>query len=156
MNWLIAFSLGFCIGAVSPAVLVPSLMILQKKGYGVAKGIPSTLIAASSFDDIIAITVFGVLTTVSFEIVGEFKNSGPGPLILKNAIEIGAGLFLGLILGGSMIIFNSCRCISERAKMYLKFLLMLGMAVASPIVASATDFPESKYIGIIFFGYACN
>jgi NhaP-type Na+/H+ or K+/H+ antiporter len=56
----LCFALGFILGAVSPAVLVPSCMILQEQGYGVKKGIPTTLIAASSFDDIIAITIFGV------------------------------------------------------------------------------------------------
>ena len=67
MQWTINIALGFCIAAVSPAVLVPSIMILQNKGYGVVKGIPSTLIAASSFDDIIAITVFGVMLQVTFD-----------------------------------------------------------------------------------------
>ena len=46
-------------------MLVPSLMLLQRNGYGVKKGIPTTLIAASSFDDIIAITVFGLFLTVA-------------------------------------------------------------------------------------------
>jgi len=52
-------------------VLVPSLMILHKANYGTKKGIPTTLIAASSFDDIIAITVFGVFLTIAF-------NEAPG------------------------------------------------------------------------------
>jgi NhaP-type Na+/H+ or K+/H+ antiporter len=56
----LCFALGFILGAVSPAVLVPSCMILQEQRYGIKKGIPTTLIAASSFDDIIAITIFGV------------------------------------------------------------------------------------------------
>lgn len=51
---------------MSPAVLVPSLMILQKANYGVKKGIPTTLIAASSFDDIIAITVFSIFLSIAF------------------------------------------------------------------------------------------
>ena len=39
-------------------------MILHKADYGVKKGIPTTLIAAASFDDIIAITVFSVFLSV--------------------------------------------------------------------------------------------
>jgi solute carrier family 9B (sodium/hydrogen exchanger), member 1/2 len=66
MPWPLCFAQGFTLGAVSPAVLVPSLMILQKAGYGVKKGIPTTLIAASSFDDIIAITVFGICISIAF------------------------------------------------------------------------------------------
>ena len=67
LPWFLAIGLGFCLGAVSPAVLVPSVMILHKAEYGVKKGIPTTMIAASSFDDIIAITVFGVMATLAFE-----------------------------------------------------------------------------------------
>ena len=71
LPWALCFAQGFTLGAVSPAVLVPSLMVLQKQGYGVKKGIPTTLIAASSFDDIIAITVFGVCINIAF-------NEAPG------------------------------------------------------------------------------
>jgi hypothetical protein len=47
-------------------VVVPAIMILHKAKYGVAKGIPTTLIAASSFDDIFGITFFGLLSTIAF------------------------------------------------------------------------------------------
>jgi NhaP-type Na+/H+ or K+/H+ antiporter len=65
MPFAIAYSLGFVVAAVSPAVLVPSMLGLAKAGYGVKKGIPTTLIAASSFDDIGAITLFGVFSTIA-------------------------------------------------------------------------------------------
>ena len=71
MPWPLCFAQGFTLGAVSPAVLVPSCMILHNKDYGVVKGIPTTLIAASSFDDIIAISVFSIFLTISF-------NQAPG------------------------------------------------------------------------------
>jgi len=64
--WPLCFAHGFTLGAVSPAVIVPSMMILHKQGYGVEKGIPTSMIAASSFDDIIAITAFGVFLTIAF------------------------------------------------------------------------------------------
>lgn len=64
MPWALCFAQGFTLGAVSPAVVVPSLMILHKADYGVVKGIPTTLIAAASFDDIIAITVFSVFLSI--------------------------------------------------------------------------------------------
>jgi solute carrier family 9B (sodium/hydrogen exchanger), member 1/2 len=64
-SWPLCFAHGFTLGAVSPAVVVPSMMILHKSGYGVKKGIPTSMIAASSFDDIIAITAFGIFITVA-------------------------------------------------------------------------------------------
>ena len=47
--------LGFVLAAVSPAVIIPSLMSLSERGYGVAKGIPTLVIAACSADDVVAI-----------------------------------------------------------------------------------------------------
>jgi solute carrier family 9B (sodium/hydrogen exchanger), member 1/2 len=51
---------------VSPAVVVPSLLSLQIRGYGTNKGIPTLVIAASSIDDIVAITGFGVVLSIAF------------------------------------------------------------------------------------------
>ena len=50
------FMLGFVLAAVSPAVVVPCLLSLQEKGYGVDKGIPTLVIAAASVDDVLAIS----------------------------------------------------------------------------------------------------
>ena len=66
MPWMLCFAQGYTLGAVSPAILVPSCMILQNADYGTIKGIPTTLIAAASFDDIIAISVFSLFLTVAF------------------------------------------------------------------------------------------
>ena len=53
-------SLGFILGAVSPAVVVLGMFELQSMGYGVAKGIPSLVVAAASFDDVVAITGYTI------------------------------------------------------------------------------------------------
>jgi hypothetical protein len=56
----------FVLGAVSPAVVVPSLLELQGNGYGEDKGISTLVIAASSIDDIVAISGFGVVVGLIF------------------------------------------------------------------------------------------
>ena len=58
--------LRFVIAAVSPAVVVPSLLSLSERGYGLDKGIPTLVIAAASVDDVLAITGFGVLVGITF------------------------------------------------------------------------------------------
>lgn len=76
MNVLKSFqsvSLSFVLGAVSPAVVVPSMLLLQEKGYGVEKGIPTLLVAASSLDDILAITGFSTCMSIVFS-TGKEKN----------------------------------------------------------------------------------
>lgn len=52
--------------AVSPAVVVPSLLSLSDRGYGIDKGIPTLVIAAASVDDVLAITGFGVSLGIAF------------------------------------------------------------------------------------------
>ncbi len=56
----------FVLGAVTPAVVVPSLLELRKKGYGENDGVFTLVMAAASFDDIVAISAFGILTGMIF------------------------------------------------------------------------------------------
>ena len=48
------------IAAVSPAVVVPSLIMLQERGLGIVKGVPSLVMAASGIDDVLAIGKYTV------------------------------------------------------------------------------------------------
>lgn len=50
--------LGFIIAAVSPAVLVPSMVDLIKRKVGQDKAIPQMLLVGASSDDTVAITLF--------------------------------------------------------------------------------------------------
>lgn len=69
---------GFCIGAVSPAVLVPSVMTLIELKRGTKKGIPQVMLAASSFDDILAITLYSVFSSISIDsVLAEYKDLDP-------------------------------------------------------------------------------
>lgn len=65
--WLWGFMLGFVLAAVSPAVVVPCLLQLQERGLGVAKGIPTLVIAAASVDDVLAISGFTILLGITFK-----------------------------------------------------------------------------------------
>lgn len=56
----------FLLSAISPAVVVPSLLNLKERGYGEDKGIATLVIGASSLDDIFAISVFGIVLGMIF------------------------------------------------------------------------------------------
>lgn len=62
LSWVLRFALT----AVSPAVVVPSLLTLSDAGYGLDKGIPTLVIAAATIDDVFNITGFGVLLGIVF------------------------------------------------------------------------------------------
>lgn len=65
MPFTLALSLGFILKAVGPGLVVPAMFHLQKMGLGSEKGIPSTVVIAASFDDIIAITGFSIFINIA-------------------------------------------------------------------------------------------
>jgi hypothetical protein len=65
MPFTLALSLGFILKAVGPGLVVPAMFNLQQLGWGAAKGIPSTVVIAASFDDIIAITGFSIFINIA-------------------------------------------------------------------------------------------
>jgi NhaP-type Na+/H+ or K+/H+ antiporter len=96
MPFALALAGGFVLAAVSPAVVVSGMFDLQSRGYGVAKGIPSLIVAAASFDDVVAISGFSMCIGVAVE-------SGGDPILgaMHGPINVIGGLTLGY-LGGHL------------------------------------------------------
>lgn len=100
LSW--ALMLGFVISAVSPAVVVPCLLRLQQLKYGIAKGVPTLVIAASSIDDVLAITGFSVCLSMAFTNVNQQNGSEAWNLaksILKGPFEAVVGIAFGSFAG---------------------------------------------------------
>ncbi|XP_066488424.1 sodium/hydrogen exchanger 9B2-like [Tiliqua scincoides] len=93
LPWEWGFMLGFVLGAVSPAIVVLSMLVLQERGYGVDKGIPTLLIAASSCDDIVAITGFNTFLGMAFSTGSTFH------ALLRGLMEVAMGTAAGCLLG---------------------------------------------------------
>lgn len=47
-------------------MVVPCLFRLRSKGYGVAKGIPTLVIAVSGIDDATSVAAFGIIHRIMF------------------------------------------------------------------------------------------
>jgi NhaP-type Na+/H+ or K+/H+ antiporter len=92
--WTVGFMLGFVLAAVSPAVIIPCLMNLSQRGYGVAKGIPTLVIAACSADDVVAISGFGIFLGFTFN-----KDAPLLDLVFHGPIEIAIGISFGITWG---------------------------------------------------------
>ncbi len=113
--------LGFVIAAVSPAVVVPSLLDLQLRGYGVAKGIPTMVLAAASFDDVISITGFGICLSLVFGGQGDISLAAS---LLRAPMELLFGLGGGIVVGWV--------CGSLRNMPFgFRFALLLGAGLAA-------------------------
>ncbi|XP_014643404.1 PREDICTED: sodium/hydrogen exchanger 9B1 [Ceratotherium simum simum] len=121
-SWQWGFLLGFVLGAVSPAVVVPAMLVLQEKGYGVEKGIPTLLIAASSLDDILAITGFNTCLSIVFSTGGILNN------VIASFRDILVGVLVGTVLGFFVRYFPS----GDQTKLPLKRAsLLLSMCVSA-------------------------
>ncbi|XP_016014532.2 sodium/hydrogen exchanger 9B1-like isoform X1 [Rousettus aegyptiacus] len=120
--WQWGFLLGFVLGAVSPAVVVPSMLLLQDRGYGIEKGIPTLLIAASSFDDILAITGFNTCLGIVFSSGGTLNN------VLTSLRDVFIGVLVGILLGIFVRYFPS----KDQRNLPLKrALLVLSLCVSA-------------------------
>ena len=51
---------------MSPAIVVPITLDLQSQGYGRETGIPTLVVASSSMDIVISISIFGIFLGLSF------------------------------------------------------------------------------------------
>ena len=63
----------FVQAAVSLAVVIPCLLELQEQHYGVKKGIPTLVMAAASFDNVLCISAFGICLGIAFG-SGKYNN----------------------------------------------------------------------------------
>lgn len=86
--------LGFIIAAVSPAVIVPSMLDFMERGLGERKGIPTLILAGASIDDVCAITIFSTF-------LGIYNGSqvNIGMRILSIPVSIILGMAVGAIIG---------------------------------------------------------
>lgn len=96
-SWEWGLMLGFVLSAVSPAVLVPNLLRLKHMGYGEKNGVNTLVIAASSLDDIVSISAFGVLSGIVFS-TGDLTSK-----IVQGPEDVCIGTALGLVWGFLLI-----------------------------------------------------
>jgi solute carrier family 9B (sodium/hydrogen exchanger), member 1/2 len=100
--WPFCFCLGFVEAAVSPAVVVPNIVALADKGYGLKKGIPTMILAATSLDVLVSVTGIGISVDAAFSSLENGGGSSTTDLIitiLTIPISIVGGIGLGYFLG---------------------------------------------------------
>ncbi|XP_076458397.1 sodium/hydrogen exchanger 9B2-like [Babylonia areolata] len=97
--WSWSFMMAFVLSVVSPAVVVPSMLGLSDRGYGLDKGIPTLIVAAVSLDAVLAITGFGVCLGITFTSGDLVWTLFKGPLEAVVGIAFGCvgGVFLWYI-----------------------------------------------------------
>ncbi len=134
--------LGFVVAAVSPAVVVPSLLDLQHRGYGVAKGIPTMILAAATFDDVLAITGFGATLSLIFADDG---GTGVTGSLVRAPVELALGLGVGVLAG------LACAAVA-RASAGLRFALLTGLGLATVFGGWAIGFAGGGSLAAMTMG----
>lgn len=130
-TWAQGGVLGFILAAVSPAVVVPSMLELRDRGLGMDKNVPILVMAGASIDDVFAITIF----TVFLGIAG---GSAAHTSYIKFALipfEIVGGILLGLAVGYLLaLLFN--RYFIHRVE---RLLLVTGAGIIVTLIGQAAS-----------------
>ena len=117
--------LGFIIAAVSPAVLIPSMISLIDRKIGQDKAIPQMLLVGASADDTIAITLFTTFLGIYMQ-----HNNTENVSLIANIISIPITILISILCG--FLIFKLSSFMIDRINQnYLKvsitFIICLSM-----------------------------
>lgn len=138
--------LAFIVAAVSPAVVVPSMLVLIEEGKGKLKGIPTLVLAGASIDDVIAITIFSTF-------LGFYggKNVNIAMKLLNIPISIILGVIIG-ILTGLLLIDLFKRFHMRDTK---KVLLLISGGIILTLIEDVVKGPISfaSLIGVMTIGF---
>lgn len=147
ISFIEAGMLGFIIAAVSPAVVVPQMLELINKGKGKENGVPTIILAASSIDDVFAITIFSTF-------LGLYGGSN---------ISISGKLFsipISILLGGGIGILTALLLIGIFKKFHLRdtektlIILASGMFLTSLEDIFKNIVPIASLLGVMVVGFA--
>lgn len=142
--WSIAGLTAFMLSAVSPAVIVPSMLDLKDKGIGRKNEVPTIILAGASVDDVFAITIFTIFLSLS---------TGREASILRSflfiPVSITAGIISGLILGAVLLLIFRKTHSNMRATE--KLLILLAAAV---LLVQVGDWLQiAALIGVMTLGF---
>lgn len=113
LTTLEAMLLGCVLAAVSPAVIVPSMIKLIQSGKGEDKKIPQLILTGASFDDVVVISLFTVVSTFLLSGVINFTS------VLQVPISIILGILVGLSWGYVLQIYFKKFHMRDSVKMIL-------------------------------------
>ncbi|XP_048509188.1 sodium/hydrogen exchanger 9B2 [Athalia rosae] len=140
LPWVWGFLLGSVIAAVSPAVVVPCLIRLRGKGYGVAKGIPTLIIAIAGIDDAASVAIFGIVRSIMF------SNDSLWYQILQGPISIGGGIGFGILWG---FLAKYVPEKNDRFMVPLRVLMLLGGGLIAVLGSETIELGGAGPLGVI-------
>ena len=112
LPWTYAVVLGFLYAAISPAVVIPSLLSLHEKGFGAEAGVATLVVTAASVDVVYGIAGFGVASSLLF--VGGGGGGGAVEAAWRAPVQLVVGVVGGGIVGTVLGVITSSYQYGER------------------------------------------
>lgn len=88
--------MGSVIAAVSPAVIVPRMIMIMEEGYGKKHSIPQLILAGASVDDVFVIVLFTAF--ISLAVGGNISAAGFAEIPVSIVLGIIVGAVCGILL----------------------------------------------------------
>jgi len=136
--------LGFILAAVSPAVVVPSMIELQEAGYGTNKGIPTLILAGASIDDVFAITLFSFFLSAAVGVEQSILS-----VIVKIPYTIIGGIVGGIVV--ALIIVLVLRSKRVAFNQTESLLILLTFAVLYFYIGEKLEL--ASLLGVMVLGF---
>lgn len=136
INRIEAAVMGAVLGAVSPAVVIPRMVMLMEEKYGTKKAIPQMIMAGASCDDIFVIVLFTTFLSMA--------QGGSADIIdfLNIPVSIVLGIFLGAVTGyGLYLFFETSYAHKHCVRNSTKVIIVLGFSM---LLVSVEGWLEGK------------
>lgn len=136
INRIEAAVMGAVLGAVSPAVVIPRMVMLMEEKYGTKKAIPQMIMAGASCDDIFVIVLFTTFLSMA--------QCGSADIIdfVNIPVSIVLGIFLGAVTGyGLYLFFETSYAHKHCVRNSTKVIIVLGFSM---LLVSVEGWLEGK------------
>ena len=136
INRIEAAVMGAVLGAVSPAVVIPRMVMLMEEKYGTKKAIPQMIMAGASCDDIFVIVLFTRFLSMA--------QGGSADIIdfVNIPVSIVLGILLGAVTGyGLYLFFETSYAHKHCVRNSTKVIIVLGFSM---LLVSVEGWLEGK------------
>lgn len=136
INRIEAAVMGAVLGAVSPAVVIPRMVMLMQEKYGTKKAIPQMIMAGASCDDIFVIVLFTTFLSMA--------QGGSADIVdfVNIPVSIVLGILLGAVTGyGLYLFFETSYAHKHCVRNSTKVIIVLGFSM---LLVSVEGWLEGK------------
>lgn len=138
--------MGAVVGAVSPAVIVPKMLMLMENGYGKKRNIPQLIMAGASVDDVFVIVMFTAFTGLAQ------GNKITAASFLQIPVSIILGIMVGIVLG--FIMAGFFKKIHMRDSIKVIILLCVSFLLIQVQNSMKSIIPFSGMLAVMSMGIA--